>query len=173
MDHIASVSSEGTEVCQPDFTETSQAPSTESNPPEAIPEHDQLEGGESWEWEQFLLEGHEGLRSHDIVNHERTRLYVLSGTDTENISSGDEELWTVLTKGKLKSHSSLEKDNQKIRLLKMSQKTNKMQFHLFDLGEHFSNSENMTGKEFDAAKSGVLAAIMSDDTKINNNHQIG
>ena len=35
-----------------------------------------------------------------------------------------------------------------------------------------SNPWNMTGKQFDAAKSGVLAAIMTDDTKINNNHQI-
>ena len=128
MDHIASVSSEGTERCQPYCTETSRAPSTESNPPEAIPEHDQLEGGESWEWEQFFLEGHEGLRSHDIINHERTRLLVLSGTDTENIFGEDEELWTVLTKGKLKSQLSLEIDDQKIRLLGMSPKTNKMQF---------------------------------------------
>ena len=35
-----------------------------------------------------------------------------------------------------------------------------------------SNPWNMTGKEFDAAKSGVLAAIMTDETKQNNNHQI-
>merc|ERR1712141_695318 len=35
-----------------------------------------------------------------------------------------------------------------------------------------SNPWNMTGKQFDAAKSGVLAAIMTDGTKINNNHQI-
>ena len=40
-----------------------------------------------------------------------------------------------------------------------------------------SNPWNMTGKQFDAAKSGVLAAIMTDmsddQTKVNNNHQIG
>jgi len=40
-----------------------------------------------------------------------------------------------------------------------------------------SNPWNMTGKQFDAAKSGVLAAIMTDmtedPTKVNNNHQIG
>ena len=39
-----------------------------------------------------------------------------------------------------------------------------------------SNPWNMTGKEFDAAKSGVLAAIMTDMSdnpkKINTNHQI-
>ena len=122
MDHIASVSSEGTERCQPYCTEISRAPSTESNPPEAIPEHDQLEGGESWEWEQFFLEGHEGLRSHDIINHERTRLLVLSGTDTENISGEDEELLTVLTKEKLKSPSSFEKDNQKKKIIKNESK---------------------------------------------------
>ena len=40
-----------------------------------------------------------------------------------------------------------------------------------------SNPWNMTGKEFDASKSGVLAAIMTDMTgdqsKSNSNHQIG
>lgn len=35
-----------------------------------------------------------------------------------------------------------------------------------------SNPWNMTGKEFDAAKSGVLAAIMDDSGKRNTNHQI-
>ena len=35
-----------------------------------------------------------------------------------------------------------------------------------------SNPWNMTGKEFDASKSGVLAAIMDDTGKRNTNHQI-
>ena len=34
-----------------------------------------------------------------------------------------------------------------------------------------SNPWNMTGKQFDPEKSGVLSAIMTDDPKINN-HQI-
>ena len=58
MDHIASALSEETQNAQPHSTETNQAPLTESNPSETIPEHEKLEGVESWEWEQFLLEGH-------------------------------------------------------------------------------------------------------------------
>ena len=93
--------------------------------------HDKLQGVESWEWEQFLLEGHEGLRSHDIVNHERSRLLVLSGTDTDNISGEDEQILTAFSKAKLKSPSSLQKDKEKVRLLKLTPKAYKMQFKAF------------------------------------------
>ena len=35
-----------------------------------------------------------------------------------------------------------------------------------------NNPWNMTGKQFDAAKSGVLSAIMEKESKVPNNHQL-
>ena len=83
---------EGANERQPDWHEEFQMQSTEDNPPETLQEHGKeiYADVESWEWDHFLLEGNEALRSHDIVNHERSRLLVLSGTDTDNISGEDE-----------------------------------------------------------------------------------
>ena len=100
---------EGTKERQPDCHEEFQVLSTELDQPETLQEHGKEIYADvaSWEWDHFLLEGHESLKSHDIVNHERSRLLVISGTDTENISGEDEEILTALTKATLKSQSSL------------------------------------------------------------------
>ena len=65
----------------------------ESNPSENTGDESADVG--SWEWDQFLLEGLESLGSHDIVNHHRCRLLVLSGTDTKCLSGDDEEILSL------------------------------------------------------------------------------
>ena len=99
------------------------ATSTASNPSENIPEHDKSADVASWEWDEFLLEGHESLGSHDIVNHHRCRLLVLSGTDTKCLSGDDEEILSLYTEEILKNRESVKKDNEKIKLLQNSTKT--------------------------------------------------
>ena len=154
---------EGTKESQPDCHEEFQAQSTDVNPPETLQEHGKEIYADvaSWEWDRFLLEGHEALISHDIVNHKRSRLLVISGTDTENISGEDEEILTALTKATLKSQSSLQRDKEKVRLLKLTPKAYKMQFKLIDLGEHFPNPENMPGKEFKERKQKMFQDIQN------------
>ena len=125
------------------------ATSTASNPSENIPEQDISADVASWEWNQFLLEGHESLESHDIRNLHRCRLLVLSGTDTKCLSGDDEEILTLYTQEILRNRESVKKDNEKIKLLQKSTITNKIQFKLLDLGTCFSHSESISGKEFE------------------------
>ena len=83
------------ELQQPDGGERNPETPTESNPSENIGSESADVG--SWEWDQFLLEGHESLGSHDIINHHRCRLLVLSGTDTKCLSGDDEEILSPKT----------------------------------------------------------------------------
>ena len=43
----------------------------------------------------------------------------------------------------------MKKDKEKIKLLQKSIKTNKIQFKLLELGMYFSDSESMSGREFE------------------------
>ena len=124
-------------------------PSAESNPSETIPRHEKMMDLESWEWDRFLFEGHKSLRSHDIVNRYRCRILVLSGTDAKHLSGDDEEILTIYTKEMLKNRESVKKDEEKIELLQKSPNTNKIQFKLLDLGKYFSDSESISGREFE------------------------
>ena len=58
------------------------------------------------------------------------------------------------------------------------QNHHRFNIHYLILGTAFgkeidpSNPWNMTGKQFDAEKSSVLAAVMDDTTRVNKNHNI-
>ena len=135
------------ELQQPDGGERNPETPTESNSSENI--GDKSPDVASWEWDQFLLEGHKSIRSHDIENNHRCRLLVLSGTDTKCLPGDDEEILTLYTEEILKNRESVKKDNEKIKLLQKSTITNKIQFKLLDLGTCFSHSESISGKEFE------------------------
>ena len=144
MDDITPIPRKKNKLQQPDGGKRNPETPTESNPSENIGDESVDLG--SWEWDQFLLEDHESLGSHDIGNHHRCRLLVLSGTDTKCLSGDDEEILSLYTKEILKNRESVKKDNEKIKLLQKSTKTNKIQFKLLDLGTYFSNSESMSGR---------------------------
>ena len=102
----------------------------------------------SLEWDQYISEGHQTLKYHDIVNLERCRIVVLSGTTTNVISGDDEKLLTICTEEILKCSASLEKDNEKIKWLQRCPESNKIRFQLLDLANYFPDSENITIKKF-------------------------
>ena len=89
----------------------------------------------SLEWDQYISEGHQTLKYNDIVNLERCRIVVLSGTTTNVISGDDEKLLTICTEEILKCSASLENDNDKIKLLQKCPDSNKIRFQLLNLAD--------------------------------------
>ena len=84
-----------------DDNQRNQAPSTRYERVENISLHDGvvkskiIEDVELWEWDEYILEGYEILTFHDIVNLERCRSLVLSGTTSKVISDEDEQILTL------------------------------------------------------------------------------
>ena len=99
-----------------DDYERNRSRSTESETQDNLVESTTTPDVELWEWDQFISAGHEALKDQDIVNLERCRLLVLSGTTTKVMSDEEEEILTLCTEEILKCRESLQRDHEKKRI---------------------------------------------------------